>query len=78
MSGINGGDLCQDGEALIGIQFFETDRERGTGPIVIGNQRAIARAVRVGLPHANLARLRAMRSHAYFVILDLTMLRIAQ
>ena len=60
------------------MQFFETDSERGAGPIVIGDQRALARAVRVGLPDANLARLRSMRSHAYFVILDLTMLRIAQ
>ncbi len=73
-----GATLRQYGEALIGVQFFETNRQWSTSPIVIGNESSFAGAIRVGLPDANLARLRAMQPHADLVILDFTMLRIAQ
>ncbi len=45
---------------------------------MVGDQGALSRAVGVWLPDANLARLRSVRSHAYFVVFDFTMLRIAQ
>ena len=65
-------------EALIGMHFFETNGEWSTGPVVIGDQRAFAGAVGIRLPDADLAGFRAVRAHAGFVVLDFTMLRIAQ